>query len=190
MKPNPPWALERYRSWLRLQVRQLRFDPRLRTRFDESDLVQDALLKAHENLASFRGTSEAALVRWLEEILTNVLTDALRRERAQKRDVALEQSLHAAVAESSARLEKFLQADQSSPSQRVEHREELLLLAEALDQLPDDQREVVLRRDLRGESVEHIAREMQRSETAVAGLLFRGRRRLRELLTQPDSSPG
>ena len=58
-------------------------------------------------------------MRWLGEILANVLTDAIRRERAQKRDVNLEQSLQAAVAQSSVRLERFLAVEQSSPSRRI-----------------------------------------------------------------------
>ncbi len=175
-------CLERYRPLLRLQLRQVQLDPRLARRFDESDLVQEALLRAHESRADFRGGSEAALVRWLEQILANVLTDAVRRERAQKRDVALEQSLDAAMDASSARLEKYLSADGSSPQEQVERGEQLLRLAAALDRLPADYRDVILRRDLMGESVADIAARMTRSEKAVAGLLLRARRQLRELL--------
>src|SRR5579864_1507225 len=104
MSPSPEWELDRYRPLLRLQVRQLQLDPRLQRRFDESDLVQEALLRAHRGLADFRGDNEAALLKWLEQILANVLTDAVRREHADKRDVALEQSLDAALEQSSARL--------------------------------------------------------------------------------------
>src|SRR5262245_42231845 len=113
------WHLERYRPLLRLQLRQVQLDPRLQRRFDDSDLVQEALLRAHQSLADFRGDNEAALVKWLEQILANVLTDAVRRERAQKRDVALEQSLDAALAESSARLAEYLTADGSSPAEQA-----------------------------------------------------------------------
>src|SRR5947209_18635497 len=104
MSDSNGWRLERYRPLLRVQVRRMQLDPRLRRRFDESDLVQEALLRAHASLPEFRGENEAALLKWLGQILASVLTDAVRRERAQKRDVALEQSLDAAVHESSARL--------------------------------------------------------------------------------------
>ncbi len=182
MSPLPGDALERYRPLLRLQLRQLQLDPRLRQRFDESDLIQETMLRAHQYRDRFRDEGEAALVRWLGEILANVLTDAVRRERAQKRDVNLELSLQAAVAQSSVRLERFLASEQSSPSQQAERNEELLRLAAAVEQLPDDQREVIVRRDLGGATLEEIARQMGRTEKSVAGLLLRGRRRLRELL--------
>jgi RNA polymerase sigma-70 factor (ECF subfamily) len=178
------WSLERYRPLLRLQVRQFQLDPRLHRRFDSSDLVQETLLRAHAGRDGFRGTTEAERVKWLQEILTNTLADEVRKARAQKRDVALEQSLQAAVAESSARLDAYLAADQSSPSQQAERQELLLRIAAALDQLPEDQRDVVIQRDLLGAPVGQIAEQLGRSEKSVAGLLLRGRRKLRELLAE------
>jgi RNA polymerase sigma-70 factor (ECF subfamily) len=183
-KPNG-WHPERYRPLLRLQVRQLQLDPRLQRRFDESDLVQETLLRAHLGLAEFRGNNEAALLTWLEHILANVLTDAVRREHAQKRDVALEQSLDAAVEQSSARLGQYLTANGVSPAEQVERQEQLLRLASALDQLPDDYRDVIIYRELHGTSLDAIAARMGRTGKAIAGLLVRARRRLRELLAEP-----
>jgi RNA polymerase sigma-70 factor (ECF subfamily) len=184
MTESKGWRLERYRPLLRLQVRQLQLDPRLRRRLDESDLVQDALLRAHQHLADFRGADQAAFLKWLEQILANVLTDAVRRERAQKRDVALEQSLDAALCESSARLGNYLAAHDSTPSEQAERQEQLLRLAAAIDRLPDDYRDVILRRDLMSEPVAEVAVQMDRTEKAIAGLLLRARRRLRELLAE------
>jgi RNA polymerase sigma-70 factor (ECF subfamily) len=158
-------------------------DPRLRARFDDSDLVQEALLRAHQNLAGFKGTTEAELVQWLEQILSHVVVDAVRRERAQKRDYALEQSLQHALDESSARLDRYLQADQSSPSQKAARHEELLRLADALDQLPDDERDVVIQRHMLGASVAEISARLDRTEKAVASLLYRAQRRLCGLLS-------
>jgi RNA polymerase sigma-70 factor (ECF subfamily) len=182
MASSAPWQLGRYRQLLHLQVRQLQLDPRLRRRFDSSDLVQDTLLKAHENIDQFRGTTEAELVQWLHEILANAALDAVRQARAQKRDVELEQSLQAAVADSAARLDAYLAADQSSPSEQAERHELLLRIAAALDQLPEDQRNVFIQRDLLGAPVRQIAEQLGRTEKSVAGLLLRSRRKLRELL--------
>jgi RNA polymerase sigma-70 factor (ECF subfamily) len=182
MVQSEGWHLERYRPLLRLQARQMQLDPRLQRRLDASDLVQEALLKAHENLGRFRGKTEAELVKWLQEILANTATDEARKARAQKRDVALEQSLQAVVAESSARLDAYLAVTQSTPSQQVEREELLLRIAAAVDQLPEDQRDVVIQRDLMGAPVTQIAEQLGRTEKSVAGLLLRGRRKLRELL--------
>jgi RNA polymerase sigma-70 factor (ECF subfamily) len=176
------WHLERYRPVLRLQVRRLQLDPRLRPRFDSSDLIQETLLNAHAQLDRFRGRSEAELLRWLQEILAHTVADQVRRARAQKRDVAAEQPLQAALAESSARLGAFLASDQPSPGVEAERHELLLRIAEALEQLPEDQRDVVIQRDLEGASVAEVAERSGRTRKSVAGLLLRGRRKLRELL--------
>jgi RNA polymerase sigma-70 factor (ECF subfamily) len=176
------WHLECYRQLLRLQVRRLQLDPRLQSRFDSSDLVQETLLNAHAQLERFRGDTEAGLLKWLQEVLAHTVADQVRKARAQKRDVALEQSLQAALGESSARLEAFLTCGQPTPGEQAERHELLLRIADALEQLPEDQRDVVIRRDLEAASVGEIADQMGRTRKSVAGLLLRGRRKLRELL--------
>jgi RNA polymerase sigma-70 factor (ECF subfamily) len=176
------WQPERYRPLLHLQVRLLQLAPQFRRRFDSSDLVQDALLKAHQFRDHFRGTTDGEWMGWLHGILKNVVADRIREAMAGKRDLRLEQSLQAAMDESSARLDGYLGADGSSPSQQAERGELLLRLAAAIEGLPPDQHDVIVRRDLKGEAVEQIAKQIGRTEKAVAGLLFRGRRKLRELL--------
>src|SRR5262249_10568376 len=120
-------CLERYREYLRLLAR-LHLDVRLQGKLDPSDVVQQALLKAHENRGQFRGHTEAELSAWLRRILANPLTDTLRQFGRGQRDVALERSLEGAVEESSIRLEAWLAADQSSPSDQVMRQEQLLQL--------------------------------------------------------------
>lgn len=182
MASSTEWHLEQYRPLLRLLVRQFRLSPRFRGRFDSSDLVQETFVKAHKKIGQFRGTTEAELVKWLQQILANTLRDEVRKARAQERDVALEQSLDAAVADSSSRLAAYLADDRASPVEQVERQERLLRVAAAIDQLPEDQRTAVIQRDLLGASVAEIAGQMARTEKAVAGLLLRGRGTLRRLL--------
>jgi RNA polymerase sigma-70 factor (ECF subfamily) len=182
------WRLEDFRPLLSLRARQLHFDPRLKRRFDASDLVQETLLKAHKNLHQFRGTCEAEMVAWLQEILAHALADQIRKAKTGKRDWNMEKSLEAIVAESSARLDAILAAKQPSPSQQVQRKELLLRAAEALEKLPEDQRDVVMLRDLMNQPVAQIAQQLGRTERSVAGLLLRGRQKLRELLEMSDGS--
>ena len=58
----------------------------------------------------------------------------------------------------------------------------MLELAAALARLPEDQRTAVELHHLEGYSLVEVGRRMRRSKEAVAGLLFRGLKRLRELL--------
>ncbi|HTU93497.1 MAG TPA: sigma-70 family RNA polymerase sigma factor [Gemmataceae bacterium] len=179
--PAPQWELERYRNYLRLLAR-LQLDGRLRGKLDPSDIVQQTMLQAHQMREQFRGTTEAEHAAWLRQILVRKLANATRDLGRRKRDVGRERSLAAAIEDSSARLEVWLVEEQSSPSACAEKNERLLRLAEALEQLPEAQREAVMLHHLRGFSLAELAGKLGRSEGAVAGLLHRGIKRLRELL--------
>jgi RNA polymerase sigma-70 factor (ECF subfamily) len=178
---EPGLALERFRDYLRLLAR-LHLDARLRGKLDPSDIVQQTLLKAHQAEDQFRGHSPAERAAWLRQILANTLANAVRDLARAKRDVALERSLEASLTESSSRLEAWLVADQSSPSQRVERNEQLLRLAEALAGLPDVQREVLVLRHCQGWALADIATHLGRTRASVASLLRRGLAQLREHL--------
>jgi RNA polymerase sigma-70 factor (ECF subfamily) len=171
-------VLEKYRDYLRLLAR-LQLDPRLKSKLDPSDVVQQTLIKAQQNREQFRGQTEAELAGWLRRILANTLTDAVRRFR---RELPQAQSLEQALADSSARLEALLAAQQSSPSDKALRQEQVECLARALEQLPEDQRLTVEWHHLHGLSLTEIGANLGRTEAAVAGLLRRGRKKLRQLL--------
>jgi RNA polymerase sigma-70 factor (ECF subfamily) len=184
MTPEAPGgggSLERYREYLSLLAR-LHLHPRLRSKLDPSDVVQQTLLQAHENRAQWRGEGEAEMAAWLRRILANTLADAARAFGAGKRDVAREQPLGAALEQSAARLEAMLNPAPSSPSARAVRNEDLLGLAAALARLPGDQRAAVEMHHLQGCTVAEVAAQLGRTERAVAGLLRRGLKKLRELL--------
>ncbi|HYO26589.1 MAG TPA: sigma factor-like helix-turn-helix DNA-binding protein, partial [Lacipirellulaceae bacterium] len=60
--------------------------------------------------------------------------------------------------------------------------EELLRVADAMQELPDEQRSAVLAYYWRGASVAQIGAELDRSDSAVAGLIYRGVKRLNQRL--------
>jgi RNA polymerase sigma-70 factor (ECF subfamily) len=173
--------LEGYRDYLRLLART-QLGPRLQAKLDASDVAQQAMLQAHQAQGQFRGTTEAEKLAWLRAILANVLATAARRFEARARDVGREQSLERDLELSSSRLECLFAADQTSPSQRAVRGEELLRLAAALTLMPEDQRQVVELHHLQGLPVAEVADRMGRTRPAVVGLLFRGLKKLRQLL--------
>lgn len=178
-------AIEQYRHYL-VMLAERQLDPRLRGKLDASDVVQQTLLEAHRGSEQLRAQSEPEMVGWLRKILAHNLSDAVRSFRREKRDVAREQSVNAALNQSSARLEAWIDSEQSTPSQKVIRREETLQLADALAQLPDSQRDALVLKNWHGWSVAQIARHMERTPEAVAGLLKRGLGSLRKKLTQSE----
>jgi RNA polymerase sigma-70 factor (ECF subfamily) len=173
--------LDKYRDYLRMLAR-LQLGTRLRGKLDASDLVQQTILQAHAHHTQFRGATEVEWLGWLRSILANALAAAAREFETAARDLSRERSLEAELERSSARLECLLAADQSSPSDGAVRGEELLRLAWALGQLPEDQRRVVELHHLKGLRVAEVAAEIGRTRPAVVGLLFRGLKNLRELL--------
>jgi RNA polymerase sigma-70 factor (ECF subfamily) len=176
-------ALERFREYLHLLAR-LQLDARWQGKVDLSGVVQQTLLEAHQAWEQLHGWDEDRQAAWLRKALAHNLADEVRKLGTARRDVGLERSLDQALEESSARLESWLADEGSSPSQRAERNEQLLALAGALARLAPDQRTAVELRHLHGCSLEEAAQRMQRSKEAVAKLLYRGLKRLREALDE------
>jgi RNA polymerase sigma-70 factor (ECF subfamily) len=165
--------LELYRNYLRLLARSL-IGRALRLRLDASDLVQETFLKAHREFPRFLGDSEPELVAWLRQILVRNLADQARRHQAQGRDVRRQRSLEQLLDESSLVIQDRLAAPVStSPSSHAIRRERAVLLADALEKLPADYREVFVLRIIDHIPIEEIATRMHRSVNAVRKLWTR-----------------
>jgi RNA polymerase sigma-70 factor, ECF subfamily len=175
--------LQRHRSYLRLLAR-VQLDPRLRGKLDPSDVVQQTLLEAVAKGGQFRGQSEAEYLAWLRKMLAHNLADVLRGFRQARRDIGREQPLEQAIENSSQRLACWLADGAPRPSELAVGNERAARLAEALEQLPERQREALICQHWHGWPVAKIAVHLDCTVEAVAGLLKRGLKRLRENLNE------
>ena len=174
--------LQLYRNYLALLAR-LNIDARLQGKVDASDLVQETFLKAHRNFGQFRGNTEEELVSWLRQILTNNLANLVRHYLGLKRrDVRLERQLAAEMDRSSRLMDGGLIAPGSSPSRQASRREQAVLLADVLKQLPADYREVLILRHLEGLTFAQVAQRLGRTDDSVQKLWVRALARLRRSL--------
>lgn len=178
--------LERYRPYLELLART-RVDPRYQAKLDTSDIVQQTLLQAHQGWNGYRGTTEAELMGWLRSILARNLAHLYRDFGREKRDIAREQPMHAQLDQSSTRLEAWLVSQESSPSQRAIRNEDFSRLFTALSRLNDAQRTAVELHYWHGWTIAEIGAHLDRSPSAVAGLLHRGLAVLRVELQRGSS---
>ncbi|WP_205678804.1 sigma-70 family RNA polymerase sigma factor [Aquisphaera insulae] len=177
------WSAAPYSDYLRVLAR-LHLGVSLRGKLDPSDVVQQTVLRAHEKAGQFRGETEAEWMAWLRTILGNVIAMARRRYASDTRDLGRERSLQARLDDSASRMEGWLAADQTSPSQRASRHEQALRLAAALARLPSDQREAIELHHLEGLTVAEVGLRMGRTRAAAMGLIFRGLKALRGLLEE------
>src|SRR5271157_1882914 len=159
-------TLEPFRKYLKV-LAELHLDRKLRGKLDASDVVQQTLLRAYSALGEVRDPQPEVLVAWLRRILARTLADAVKHYERDKRDVALERSLAADLDRSASGFAAWLAADQTSPSGRAERNEELLRMVEALAELPDLMREVVVLKHCQGWTLSQIAERIGRSVEAV-----------------------
>jgi RNA polymerase sigma-70 factor (ECF subfamily) len=174
--------MQLYRRYLALLAR-LQIGRRLQGKVDASDLVQETFLEAHRDFAQFQGLTEKELVSWLRQVLASNLANQVRRYfGTQRRDIRLERDLAGELDASSRVLDHALLAPNSSPSQQAARREQAVLLADALERLPEDYREVIILRHLEGLTFPEVARRMERSLDSVDKLWARALARLRRTL--------
>ena len=171
---------ELYRNYLRLLAR-IEIGRRLQGKLDASDLVQETFLEAHRHFARFQGTEEPQFVSWLRQILAARVANQVRHYfGTQGRDVRLEQELAVELDNSSRMLGHELAASLASPSQQAVEREQAVLLADALELLPVDYRDVIILRHLEGLTFPEVARRMERTQDSVEKLWLRALARLRK----------
>jgi RNA polymerase sigma-70 factor (ECF subfamily) len=176
--------LELYRNYLTLLARY-QIGRRLQGKVDPSDLIQETFLEAYRDFGRFRGTTEPELVSWLRRILATNLANLVGRYfGTQRRDVRLEQELADALDQSARALDWGLVARQSSPSQQAARRDQAVLLADALERLPEDYRQVLVLRHLEELSFPEVADRMGRSVHSVKNLWARALARLRHNLRE------
>jgi RNA polymerase sigma-70 factor (ECF subfamily) len=142
---------------------------------DAQEVVQEAFLRVHKNLASFNGGS--SFFTWLYRIVTNLSIDLIRRPfrregaldernaRSQQDDIPLLAGL-----------------DSGDPLEYVHRGEMAASIGAALDALPPYHRGVIILREVEGMSYQEIAEVMGVSKGTVMSRLFHARQKLQRAL--------
>ncbi|MGE5053248.1 MAG: RNA polymerase sigma factor [Acidobacteriota bacterium] len=144
----------------------------LRDDAEAEDVMQDAYVRAYQNLASFEG--RAKFVTWLTRIAVH---EALTRSRRRLRFRALDPS-----DESNGEIMQSPPSSTRSPEQQAYDRELAAVLEKAVSSLSEDQRLVFMLRDVEGMTTEETAHCLNLTEENVKVRLHRARAGLRKRL--------
>jgi RNA polymerase sigma-70 factor (ECF subfamily) len=173
--------LTQHRSYLRWLV-ELRLDPRLRARVDPSDVVQEAQLEAVRRVASYLEKPALPFRLWLRQITYDRLLMARRQHveasrRAVGREAPLPDNSAAVLAQ------QLLAASGPTPSQELVRHELVRRVRQAVAELDDDDREVLLMRNFEGLSNQEVAQVLAIDPAAASKRYGRALIRLQKLLS-------
>lgn len=181
------WAelMKRYRERLRRMV-SFRLDPRLRSRLDPSDVVQDVCLAAWQHLDSYVKQPDAPFFLWLRAVAGHKLADLHRHHLgAQGRDARREVSLDPGPlpGTTSAALAAQLLGHLTRPSEAAIRAERRTQLEAALNAMDPIDREVLALRHFEQLTVSETAAALGIKQKAAGMRYVRALRRLKEILT-------
>jgi len=180
---------ERHRAQLKRMI-SIRMDAQLAARLDESDIIQDALMEATRRLDDYIQQPAVPFYVWLRGLAWDRLIQLHRHHiDRQKRSVRREQPTGLPLSHQSAtQLVDMLAVDDTSPSARVMHDEESQRACDALQQLPERYREVLILRHLEQLSIDETAAVLGITAGTVKSRQFRAISRLHESLSRDESS--
>jgi RNA polymerase sigma-70 factor (ECF subfamily) len=146
-----------------------------------ADACQDAFLKAFKSMRQYRGGSFKS---WLMRIITNTCYDQLRYKKRRPSD-SLE-----ALMENSGAEPVSMTSSTERPEDNVMRRELNDMLQQGINQLPEDQRIVLILNDVQDFSYQEISEITGQPLGTVKSRLSRARGRLRDFLREQELLPG
>jgi RNA polymerase sigma-70 factor (ECF subfamily) len=152
----------------------------LKDREEAMDVAQEAFVKVHKYLDHFKGDS--SFYTWLYRLTSNLCIDAMRRKKSgQGEPLELDENLSVDLA--AAQIGALSSQQDSDPQRNALRRELGGKLEEALQQLPEKLRAILLLRELEGMSYEDLARTLEIPKGTVMSRLFHARTRMQALLS-------
>lgn len=144
---------------------------------DAEEITQNAFLKAWQGLPQFQG--KAAFSSWLYRLTLNAATDFLRQRGRHTKVVSLSDPDLPPI------------PDQSpTPEERSAAEADRQALWQAIEALPEQQRTILLLREIDGLSYKEIALALDLEEGTVRSRLSRSRKVLRKLLCKTENFRG
>ncbi|HHY83882.1 MAG TPA: sigma-70 family RNA polymerase sigma factor, partial [Clostridiales bacterium] len=142
---------------------------------DANDMTQEAFIRVYKSIKNFK--EQSSFSTWIYRIITNVCLDELR-----KRKNASVVSIDEDVKLDDSDVKRQIESDGPTPEETAERNELKRLVGDAIKDLSDEHRAVIVLRDLRGFSYEEIAGILKCPEGTVKSRISRARQALKDIL--------
>lgn len=143
---------------------------------DAYDAAQEVFINIYRSIGSFR--EQSSFTTWLYRITANVCADILRKRQKSLGEI----SIDAPIGDDNSTMD--ITDTSHSPETAVFENERQRIVAESMKKLPEDYRQVIHLYDIENLSYKEIAELLNISQGTVKSRIFRGRKLLREILTE------
>lgn len=174
--------LERYLNRI-LRIVRMKLGPKLRTKMESMDVVQEVMMRAIRGFENFEPKNEAAFLHWISKLAQNEIRDLADYHGAAKRDFKQETDNKKDSSIDSSLLSNIPANSEWKPSFQIRLKEDVLELEAAMDQLAESQRDIVIMRQYEGLSFKEIGKELDCSEDAARMQFARAMDKLTDILT-------
>ncbi|MCA9214559.1 MAG: sigma-70 family RNA polymerase sigma factor [Planctomycetales bacterium] len=184
--------LERHRDSLRRMI-EMRLDRRIQQRVDASDIVQEVMIEANRRLQKYLDDPVMPFHLWIRQMARDRIIDAHRRHRGSgKRSVDREKAMTApgAVDRSTIELAAQLCDAEMTPAEAATMRELHQRFQNAIEELDENDREIVIMRHVEQLSNQDVATALGLTAPAASMRYLRAIRRLRSLLNISSDEAG
>jgi RNA polymerase sigma-70 factor (ECF subfamily) len=156
----------------------------LRNKEEAEDTVQEIFTTIYKNIKSFR--EEAKLGTWIYRITVNICKNKLKQLKRKNQNIIEEIPEWDEDSEENPIEEKLKDKDERTPDNVLVSDEIKKIVFKRMGELAEEQRKVLILRDIDGLSYEEIAKILKLSVSAVKSKIFRARENLREKLKKDD----
>ncbi|MGD0566607.1 MAG: sigma-70 family RNA polymerase sigma factor [Candidatus Goldiibacteriota bacterium] len=155
----------------------------LRSREEAEDASQEIFVSVYNNLKNFRGDSK--LSTWIYRITVNMCKNRLKQLQ-RFRGKMTEEFYEEGAEEKPSLVDGIKEKEEKEPDKSYASDEVRKTVYKRIDELTEEQRTVIMMRDVDGLSYEEIGQVLKISVSAVKSKLFRARENLREKLQKDD----
>ena len=151
----------------------------LKSQDDAFDVSQEVFIKVYKSLGSFRG--DCKFSTWVYRVAQNVVKDFLRSKENKLKTVSVYETDSDGEEH---QLEIVDESTAADPIASFEKKERAALVREAISRLSEEQRAVIVLRDMEGYTYEEIAEMLFLDMGTVKSRINRGRNAIKKFLSE------